>query len=53
MGYDFEDAWNELKEIFHELKPNEESEIPVSPNSRKWVRDKMSELEKTISPKGG
>ena len=53
MGYDYEDAWNELKNIFRELEPNEESEIPMSNNTRKWVRDKMSELEKSITPKEG
>ena len=53
MGYDYEDIWNELKGIFQELKPNEESEIPFGNKSREWIRDKMTELERSVTPKGG
>ena len=52
MGYDFEDAWNELKGVFRELKPNEESEAPLGNNARKWIRDKMADIEQNISKVG-
>jgi len=49
MGYDYEDAWNELFELFKELPPNTESEMPFNNNSRKWIRDKMSDIKKNIT----
>jgi len=49
MGYDYEDAWNELFELFKELPPNKESKMPFNNNSRKWIRDKMLDIEKNIT----
>jgi len=49
MGYDYEDAWNELKGIFHASKPNEETEAPLGEKAKEWMRNKMSDMEKEIS----
>ena len=49
MGYDYEDAWNELFELFKKLPSNTESEMPFNNNSRKWIRDKMSDIKKNIT----
>lgn len=40
MGYDHEDAWNELKGIFHASKSNEETEAPLSEWTKEWIRNK-------------
>jgi len=51
MGYDYEDAWNELFALFKKLKRNEESQVPFSDGSREWIRKKMKEIEKNIIKK--
>ena len=51
MGYDYEDAWNELKDIFHELKSNEENATPLDSRTKEWLRNKMSDIEQNIIKK--
>lgn len=49
MGYDYEDAWDELYTLFEELPLNTESEIPFDDKGRRWILEKMSEIEKKIT----
>jgi len=49
MGYDYGDAWIELFELFKDLPPNTESEMPFNNNSRKWIRDKMLDIERNLT----
>ena len=51
MGYDYEDAWDELFALFKELPPNTESEIPFNNRAREWIRIKMIDIEKNITKK--
>ena len=51
MGYDYEDAWNDLKAMSQELMPYEESKTPFGNQARKWVRNKMLDIEKNITKK--
>jgi len=49
MGYDYEDAWNDLKALFRESKPGEETQVPLSEKDKAWVRKKMADIEKDIT----
>ncbi len=54
MGYDYEDAWNDLKDIFSDsTRSRKNSKIQIAwhldEKTRKWIRDKMEELEKNIT----